>query len=106
MTGEVYKRAAARRDLLQHFVYLAENAGIDTADRFLANAERGFTELAEQPDMGSPLTLKRPELAGMRKWRVPDFENFLIFYLPRPDGISVVRVLYAARDWWSLFGMV
>jgi toxin ParE1/3/4 len=106
MTGEVYKRAAARRDLVQHFVYLVENAGLDTADRFLANAERCFTKLAQQPQMGSPLTLKRPELAGMRKWRVPDFENFLVFYVPRSDGISVVRVLYAALDWWSLLGMM
>jgi len=40
------------------------------------------------------------------KWRVPDFEDFLIFYLPRRDGISVVRVLHAAQDWWSLLGMV
>jgi len=55
VTSEVYKRAAARRDLVTHFVYLAENAGLDTADRFLANADRSFTELAEQPAMGSPL---------------------------------------------------
>jgi toxin ParE1/3/4 len=105
VTREVYKRAATRRDLVAHFVYLAENAGIDTADRFLANAEHSFAELAEQPTMGSPLTLKRPEFAGMRKWRVQDFENFIIFYLPRRDGISVVRVLHATRDWWSLLGM-
>lgn len=78
MTREVHKRAAARRDLVQHFVYLAENAGLDTADRFLADAEHAFTDLAEQPAMGSPPTLKRPEFAGMRKWRVPDFENFLV----------------------------
>ena len=105
MTGEAHKRAAARRDLVQHFVYLAENAALDSADRFLANAERCFSELAEQPQMGSPLTLRRAEFAGMRKWRVPDFENFLVFYLPRNDGISVVRVLYAARDWWKLLGV-
>jgi len=42
----------------------------------------------------------------MRKWRVPEFENFLVFYLPRKGGISVVRVLYAARDWWELLGML
>jgi toxin ParE1/3/4 len=106
MTGEVYKRAAARRDLVQHFVYLAENAGLDSADRFLANAERCFSELAEQPQMGSPLTLRRAEFVGMRKWRVPDFEDFLVFYIPRRDGISLVRVLHATRDWWSLLGMV
>ncbi len=32
------------------------------------------------------MSLHRPELIGMRKWRVKDFDNFLIFYLPRHDG--------------------
>ena len=35
----VTQRAAARRDLVEHFVYLAENAGLNTAERFLTNAE-------------------------------------------------------------------
>lgn len=34
----VTKRATAKRDLIEHFVYLAENASVDVADRFLANA--------------------------------------------------------------------
>ena len=55
--------------------------------------------------MGAPLTLRRQELAGLRKWRVKDFDNFLIFYVPRPEGVSVVRVLYATRDWWALLGI-
>ena len=33
------------------------------------------------------------------------FENFLIFYFPRPNGVSIVRVLHAAQDWWTLLGM-
>jgi len=41
----------------------------------------------------------------MRKWRVPEFENFLSSTCPA-GGISVVRVLYAARDWWELLGML
>ena len=55
--------------------------------------------------MGSPLTLRSPELAGLRKWPVKDFEKFLIFYLPRPDGASIVRVLHVAQDWWAMLGM-
>ena len=102
---KAYQREAARRDLVEHFVYLAENASLDTAERFLAHAEASFDDLAGQPTMGAPLTLKRPELAGLRKWRVKDFDNFLIFYIPRPDGVSIVRVLYATRDWWGLLGM-
>ena len=41
-------REAARRDLVEHFVYLAENAGLDVAERFLSNAEATFGDLAQQ----------------------------------------------------------
>lgn len=104
--AKVYQRAAARRDLIEHFVYLAEHAGLDTAERFLANAEASFSDLAGQPMIGGLLTLRHPELAAMRKWRIKDFDNHLIFYLPRPDGVSIVRVLHAARDWWGLLGLM
>ena len=102
----VTQREAARRDLAEHFVYLAESAGLDLAERFLSNAEASFADLARQPMMGSSLTPKHPDLAGIRKWRVKDFDNHLVFYEPRPDGVSIVRVLHAASDWWSLLGFV
>lgn len=98
----VYRRAAARRDLIEHYVYLAEHAGEETAERFLANAEASFNDLANQPRIGAPLLLKGPELAGLRKWQVRGFDNVLIFYFPRDDGVSIVRVLHAAQDWWGL----
>ena len=101
----VRQRAAARRDLVDHFVHLAENASLDTAERFLALAERTFDDLAREPKIGALLALKPPELAGMRKWRIKDFDNYLVFYMPRADGVSIVRVLHAARDWWSLLGI-
>jgi toxin ParE1/3/4 len=101
----VSKRESAKRDLVEHFVHLAENAGLDVADRFLSCAESSFNDLARQPMMGAPLTLKRPELADIRKWRVKDFDNHLVFYEPRPDGVSIVRVLHAASDWWGLLGL-
>ena len=95
---KVHRREAARRDLVEHFVYLAGNASLDTAERLLSNAEASFNDLARQPTMGAPLTLTHPDLAGMRKWRVKRFDNHLIFYVPRPDGVSVVRVLHGATD--------
>lgn len=101
----VYQRAAARNDLVEHFVYLAENAGLNVAERFLANAEASFNDLAEQPKMGAQLKLKNPAMSGIRKWRVKDFDNHLIFYVPRQDGVSIVRVLHGAMDWWSLLGI-
>ncbi len=101
----VYQRATARRDLVEQFVYLAEQAGLDAAERFLTNAEASFNDLARQPMIGAPLTLRHPNLAGIRKWHIKDFEHHLIFYTPHPEGVSIVRILHAARDWWSLLGI-
>lgn len=101
----VYQHAAAKRDLVEQFVYFAEEAGLDTAERFLTNAETSFNDLACQPMIGAPLTLRHPDLVGIRKWRINDFENHLIFYIPHPDGVTIVRVLHAARDWWGLLGI-
>lgn len=102
---KIYKRAPARRDLEDHFVYLAQNTGLDIAERFLINAEASFNDLAQQPLIGTQLILQQPALAGLRRWHVKGFENHLIFYLPRSDGVSVIRVLHAARDWWGLLGL-
>ena len=99
----IHRRPAAERDLIEHYVYLAENAGADVADQFLDSTAASLALLAEQPQIGSPLNLKATALAGTRKWRVSSFENFLIFYQPREEGISVLRVLHASRDWWALF---
>jgi toxin ParE1/3/4 len=102
----VFKRPVARRDLVEHYVHLIENAGLDTAERFLACAEESFTDLVGQPRIGALVNSSRAALAGMRKWHVKDFDNFLIFYLSHSRGISIIRVLHAARDWWKLLGIV
>jgi toxin ParE1/3/4 len=103
--GTVYRRPAARADLIAHYVYLAEHAGDAIADRFLDQAEASFNDLLAQPKMGAPLTLRSLELVGLRKWRVKGFDNFLIFYLPRVSDVMIVRVLRAEQDWWALLGL-
>jgi plasmid stabilization system protein ParE len=50
----VTKRAAARRDLVEQFVYLAENAGLNVAERFLSPAE-GLVDNSRSSD--SPKTI-------------------------------------------------
>jgi toxin ParE1/3/4 len=101
----VYKRPSAERDLIEHYVYLAEQAGMETAERFLANAGKSFEELSTHPGWGVALSLRSPKLAGLRKWQVSGFESVLIFYMPRAEGVTIVRVLHASRDWWGLLGI-
>ncbi|MEY3787715.1 MAG: hypothetical protein RLZ75_1922 [Pseudomonadota bacterium] len=102
---QIYKRKIAENDLVACYIYLAENSTLTVADQFLVNAEVSFNELAINPLMGSPLTLQNPKFSGMRKWRVKRFINILIFYMPRNDGISIVRVIHASQNWWGLLGL-
>jgi len=102
---KVYRRPAARRDLVETFVHLGEAASLRTAERFLASVRATCEKLAGQPLIGAPLRSRNPRLAGLRRWRVDGFHDVLVFYLVRRDGISVVRVLHGARDWWNLLGL-
>lgn len=47
------QRIAARRDFIIHYIYLAENAGFDTAQRFRRAVEATYAGLAESPGMGA-----------------------------------------------------
>ena len=90
-------RPAARRDLIRHFAYIGENAGLDTARRFLAEARGSFLELAQTRHLGA----RRPsgKFPSLRMWRVRHFEKYLIFYQPIPDGVQIERVIHAAQDY-------
>ena len=105
MTG-VQKHSAAKRDLVRHYIYLFDNAGLEVAERLLLQTEKSFVSLSRHPKMGIELQVRRPQLAGVRKWPVKGFENFLIFYRPQAKGISIVRVLHGSQDWWTLPGLL
>jgi toxin ParE1/3/4 len=49
MAASIHKRGCAKRDLVERYVYLAENAGIETAERFLLNADKSFGDLSGIP---------------------------------------------------------
>lgn len=99
---KVYTRAAARIDLMEHYMYLAENANLDIAERFLLKAEYSFSELLVHPFIGAPIVLRNSALVGLRKWPIKDFDQTLVFYLPEKSNIKIIRVLNATQDWWSL----
>ena len=70
--------------------------------RFLDSARSCFEALADTPKMGPVVTSTKSEFSDLRKWRVTGFSNYLIFYLPSPDGADILRVLHGASDWWLL----
>lgn len=97
--SRVLKREAARRDLVTQWVWYAENADREVADRFLDAAERTLTLLARQPESGAPCVFGKVELQGMRRAHAADgFEAILLFYFPLADGVDLVRVVHGSRD--------
>jgi toxin ParE1/3/4 len=97
MSRGVIKRPQVTRDLAEQAVFIGRN-NPEAANRFLHAAEDAFGQLDRLPQMGSPRQFRNPALAGLRLWRIPGFERYLIFYRPIPEGIEVIRVLHAARD--------
>ena len=93
----VNKTTQAEQDLEDIWVYIAmDNPG--AADRLLDALQAQCRLLAAQPHMGR----ERRELApGLRSF---PFRRYVIFYLPLPDGIDVVRVLHSAVDIEARFG--
>lgn len=97
--GSISKREAAKRDLVEIWVWYAENGGIEVADRFLAASESTLQTLSRHPEMGISLSLRPPELQGMRRFPVSDgFERILLFYFPLQTGVDLVRVVHGSRD--------
>ena len=72
------QRPAARRDLIVHYVYLAENAGLDVARRFREAVESAYAQLAEMPRMGAPAKVRQRKHSEIRIWRIREFEEYLI----------------------------
>lgn len=91
-------RPRARLDLLEQFVYLAEKENVELAERFLAAVEATFERIAAHPLAGLRYLSGIGRLRGMRRAPVREFENYLIFYVPRPNGIDIIRVLQGKRD--------
>jgi toxin ParE1/3/4 len=93
----VKKTPQAKQDLLEHVLYLAE-INPDLADRFIDASEMAFEKLAQMPLKGKPQSFQSPKLKGVRRWFIPGFDKYLVFYRPIKGGIELLRVLHGMQD--------
>ncbi|MGD0681728.1 MAG: type II toxin-antitoxin system RelE/ParE family toxin [Terracidiphilus sp.] len=82
----------AEEDLDNIFVYWAQCAGIDVADRLIDSIEERFSLLGDYPFVGRKCEEIAPEvfrfLAG----------DYLIYYRKRRSIIYILHVFHGARD--------
>ena len=94
--ANVERSAQAERDLLDIWLYIAENNS-RAADRLLDHIHATVQMLARYPQMGKRRDALR---SGLRSFTVGDY---VVFYLQRDQGIVLVRVLSGYRDLDALF---
>lgn len=89
--GCVTKHPLALVDLAEIWSFIADDSP-GKADRFVEKLDTKLKLLATQPKMGR----LRPELlAQMRSF---PYARYVVFFLPQPAGIEIVRVLHCGRD--------
>jgi len=96
MSRVIFSRRA-KVDLLQIWSYLAEKAGIETADRITRSLYDRCYFLAGSSGLGQ---LQREIGPTIRSFSV---KEYTVFFERRTDGINVLRVAHASRDWANLF---
>lgn len=101
----VVRTNQASRDVESVVVYLAEEAGVEVALRFVDALETSYALLSEQPEIGRLYVPENVELGEIRAWRVHHFENYLVFYRVLEESLEIARVLHGSRDIWTLLGI-
>jgi len=97
-------RPLAWQEINAQLDYLEEQAGLETAERFLDQLMSNFEDLARMPKIGFLCGFRKPATRRLRRWSVKGFENWLIFYQASRDGVEIVHVMHGARDIESLLG--
>ena len=90
MSPSLLIRPAAEADLREAYGwYEAQQSGLGT--QFLAEVDRGFEGICEQPKAFAEVH------RGVRRALIRRFP-YCIFFLPEADRIVVLAVLHASRD--------
>ena len=97
MTVPVRRRAQANQELLEHVDRISDDNPA-AALRFIDAFEKALAELSEHPEIGSPYEPDDPRLSGIRKWVLPAFPNYLLFYRFEKGAVHLLHILRAERD--------
>lgn len=92
MMSRVLRTSDAVADLDGIWSYIAQR-NVVAADRLIDKLYARFLLLADYPDSGE----QQPLLADGSYRRVVE-GNYIVYYHPDEAGVTIVRILHAARD--------
>jgi toxin ParE1/3/4 len=86
----------AYADLEDYYEFIAQSNST-AALQFFDAARQTFAQIARFPEIGAVYTATSPG-QDLRKWHIKGFRKYLIFYRVRDESITIVRIIYAARN--------
>ncbi len=89
---------AAATDISSIFLYLAMEASLEVADGFLQSLATAYKYPQRFPESEVELSECSPDIQKMRRWPVPRFANYLVYYRMYEGNVDIVRILHGARD--------
>jgi toxin ParE1/3/4 len=88
-------RPLADNDVDAHADRIARD-NLSAALQFLDAVQANYDRIGDNPQIGASRYAHL--LEGLRVWGVPNFENYLVFYIEHSSYIDIIRVLHGARD--------
>ena len=95
--ARVTRRPEAADDVLEIWDFIADDS-VAEADRWVDRLDERLLLWATQPMIGRSRDELEPGLRSMA------FGRYVVFFMPLPDGIDIVRVLHSSRDIDQEFG--
>lgn len=77
---------------MESYEYTILNFGLEQAQEYLLGLHERFQTLAQNPMHGRKADQLAPELRRF------DYQSHVVFYLPKHDGVRIVRVLHEGMD--------
>ena len=69
------------------------------AVRFVEALEGSLALLAEMPEAGPRHETPKPRLAALRKWVIPRYPRYLLFYLFEGNAVHLIDVVDGRTDY-------
>ena len=106
MMYKVIVTEPAQADLKKAVMYIANELRNETAaENLIDEAERAFSSLSDMPER-NPVVMDG--VLATQDIRMVQIKNYLAFYVVREETqtVSVIRFLYARRDWMNILKQV
>jgi plasmid stabilization system protein ParE len=95
---KLFIQRSAEQDILSQVDWYAAQGLPDIAQRFSLAAMAAIEALVATPQAGAPRACANPQLTGLRTWPIAGFDAFRVYYLVRPELLTVVRILHGKQD--------